>query len=220
MKYKNKIEAQADHICNYRSDGIAKGKGSIHSSDYYRVAFIIENTPENSYVLDVGCNGGTLGVPLINYKNCYVKGIDIVDELVEKAKIRGIFAEKGEAEDLSRYEDNKFDVVLCAEVLEHLYDPLPAIEEAYRVLKPGGKYIVTVPSPGSDMCNGKLGDYHQQNFSSEILNTLFNNVFEKGKVTFITIPYSDSYCKSLADNREELEKISKTAQWIGLIAIK
>lgn len=41
--------------------------------------------------------------------------------------------------------DASFDVVLCSEVFEHLPDPLKALDEFERLLKPGGKLIVTAP---------------------------------------------------------------------------
>ncbi len=41
--------------------------------------------------------------------------------------------------------DNSFDVVLCSEVFEHIPDPLPALTEFSRLLKPGGKLILTAP---------------------------------------------------------------------------
>ena len=39
--------------------------------------------------------------------------------------------------------DEVFDVVLCTEVLEHLPEPQRAIDEMYRVLKPGGRLLLT-----------------------------------------------------------------------------
>ena len=41
--------------------------------------------------------------------------------------------------------DGSFDVVLCTEVLEHIPDPLAAIREFARVLKPGGTLLLTAP---------------------------------------------------------------------------
>jgi ubiquinone/menaquinone biosynthesis C-methylase UbiE len=41
--------------------------------------------------------------------------------------------------------DASFDVILCSEVFEHLPDPLKALDEFSRLLKPGGKLILTAP---------------------------------------------------------------------------
>jgi SAM-dependent methyltransferase len=41
--------------------------------------------------------------------------------------------------------DASFDAVLCVEVLEHLPDPLPAIREMARLLRPGGHLVLTAP---------------------------------------------------------------------------
>ena len=41
--------------------------------------------------------------------------------------------------------DQSFDVILCSEVFEHLTDPQLALDELARLLKPGGKLILTAP---------------------------------------------------------------------------
>lgn len=41
--------------------------------------------------------------------------------------------------------DASFDVILCTEVLEHVANPFPVLQEMSRLLKPGGKLILTVP---------------------------------------------------------------------------
>jgi len=43
--------------------------------------------------------------------------------------------------------DNSLDIVLSSEVVEHLPDPIPALREMQRVLKPGGYAMVTTPNP-------------------------------------------------------------------------
>ena len=50
-------------------------------------------------------------------------------------------------EDAFPYQDNRFDVVLCCEIIEHLLsDPVHALIEIRRVLKPGGVLVLTTPN--------------------------------------------------------------------------
>lgn len=43
------------------------------------------------------------------------------------------------------FEDNQYDVILCNHVLEHIPDDMKAMQELYRVLKPGGMAILQIP---------------------------------------------------------------------------
>lgn len=43
------------------------------------------------------------------------------------------------------FDDGQFNTVLCTQVLEHVFETSGVLSEAYRVLKPGGKIILTVP---------------------------------------------------------------------------
>lgn len=45
----------------------------------------------------------------------------------------------------SHFEENTFDVVMTSDVFEHIPDPYKAFKEIYRILKPGGVHIFTVP---------------------------------------------------------------------------
>lgn len=42
-------------------------------------------------------------------------------------------------------EDRQFDAILCSEVLEHVVDPVRAVEKMVRLIKPGGRLILTAP---------------------------------------------------------------------------
>lgn len=67
-------------------------------------------------------------------------------QAVEEARVLGLQA--GRIDDAGRlpFDDGSFDVVVCIEVLEHLFAPLDAVREMARVLRPGGLLIVTVPN--------------------------------------------------------------------------
>ena len=96
-------------------------------------------------ILDIGCGVGYFA-KLLSDHGCNVYGVDINPESVElcNSTIGNNFI-VGNAE-LLEYSDECFDKILCSEVLEHLKDDLTAIQEIYRVLKPNGLVLITVPS--------------------------------------------------------------------------
>jgi methionine biosynthesis protein MetW len=96
--------------------------------------------------LDVGCgDGGTSGGWLHEHAARYV-GVDISESAVEMASARGLDARLiDDAGDLP-FPDGSFDLAICTEVLEHLFEPQRALTEIHRVLRTGGRLIVTVPN--------------------------------------------------------------------------
>ena len=69
--------------------------------------------------------------------------------------------------------ENHFDLVSCLAVLEHLDDPQAAVDEALRVLKPGGVFVATCPNPFWDELAGKFGlvqdEFHEVEVTGELL---------------------------------------------------
>lgn len=101
-------------------------------------------------VLDVGCGSGYLLGQVAAF-GATLAAVDIAASRLEKASSRleriGASADLrlGVAEDLG-FEDDSFDVVFCSEVLEHLQHPEAGLAEIRRVLKPGGRAILSVPN--------------------------------------------------------------------------
>ena len=100
---------------------------------------IIDMVESNSTVLDLGCGDGSLGEELMKRKKCKVFGIDISEVAVKHARRKGIDARVGNLEEPLDFEDNSFEYVILCDVLEHLFDPLFTLKEAFRVSK---KYVI------------------------------------------------------------------------------
>jgi SAM-dependent methyltransferase len=93
--------------------------------------------------LDVGCADGQFLFNYLDYVPKEFHGIEASPALRKKAEERGL---KVAAVDLNGpwpYPDNAFEVVHCAQVIEHLHNTRLFVQEMLRVLKPGGTALVT-----------------------------------------------------------------------------
>lgn len=99
-----------------------------------------------SHVLEVGCGPGcTVGRWSVGRCAEYI-GVDISENAVRDARKLGLDARVVEDASCLPFDDSSFDVVICLEVLEHLFQPHLAAREMLRVLRPGGVLIATVPN--------------------------------------------------------------------------
>jgi 2-polyprenyl-3-methyl-5-hydroxy-6-metoxy-1,4-benzoquinol methylase len=146
----------------FKKDGFSElltRNGLEENFDYfnfhkYRFDFILEVLKDyfkpGSKFLDIGSFNGYLmmGAKLIGYE---VSGTDL-KEFVDGTKDSSSFYGFNNLEaDLSKepipYSENKFDVILFSETLEHLnFHPADLFKEISRVLKPGGLVIITTPN--------------------------------------------------------------------------
>jgi ubiquinone/menaquinone biosynthesis C-methylase UbiE len=69
------------------------------------------------------------------------------------------------------FSDNSFDTILCLQVLEHVSSPIKVVNECYRVLKLGGKVIIT--TPWIYPYHGEPEDYYR--YSRTALEFMFSN---------------------------------------------
>lgn len=97
-----------------------------------------------SRVLDVACGPGYAAGGAAA-RGAYVVGIDFATGMLAeaRARFRHIEFRMGEAENLD-FDNASFDAVISNFGLLHVAQPEKAVAEAYRVLKPGGRYAFTV----------------------------------------------------------------------------
>lgn len=114
------------------------------------VAQRLRNTEYQS-LLDIGCGTGYLIDMLQRQKNALYCGLDLSPEMLKMAKQKlpqSVYLTEGSADSLP-YEDNSFDVVTCIQSFHHYPKPEKSMSEAYRVLKPGGLYIISDTGMGN-----------------------------------------------------------------------
>ncbi|MDQ1284075.1 MAG: hypothetical protein QG620_423 [Patescibacteria group bacterium] len=104
---------------------------------------IKKHAPENiEKSLDIGCGVGS-NFSLLRGE---AYGLDIDQEALAFCKTKGYdYLVYGDIAH-NNFQDNFFDLILCSEVLEHIFDDRSAVKEVKRILKPGGVAILTVPA--------------------------------------------------------------------------
>jgi len=118
---------------------------------YVRDAAILGYVPEKAQrVLDIGCGYGDLMLPFAK-ANVEVIGTELSQVMLDTARTNlkeysSCRFALAPAEALP-FGDNSLDCVLLADVIEHLVDPQLCVIEVNRVLKPGGRLIITTPNP-------------------------------------------------------------------------
>jgi len=111
-------------------------------------AYLVDRLASGLSVLDVGCGPGTLTADLARrVEPGQVIGIDSVKDIVEQARadvpddVSNVSFEVGDVYALD-FEEDSFDIVHAHQVLQHLDNPVAALEEMRRVCRPGGVVAV------------------------------------------------------------------------------
>lgn len=156
-------------------------------SEYTRLARRIDAVlPQESSVLEVAPGPGFLSIELARGRRHRVTGLDISHTFVELARNNAaaegvdVNFRRGNASAMP-FADNSFDFVVCRAAFKNFSEPVRAIQEMHRVLRPGAQ--------------GVIGDLRRDSSMREITNyvdsmetNVFNGLIVKATFRFMLLP--------------------------------
>ena len=101
-------------------------------------------------------------------------------------------------------ENNSFDYVVSFQVIEHIKRDFDFVREVYRVLKPGGKFIVTTPNAPMSLTRNP---WHVREYRPEELTNLLECSFSK--VTPSGVFGGEKVMEYYEKNRRSVQKITR-----------
>jgi ubiquinone/menaquinone biosynthesis C-methylase UbiE len=133
-------------------------------------------------IIDIACGTGLVSFPAAELagEKGFVLANDISDKMVEtgnsvvrERKLSNIIFQRMDAEELDG-EDDSYDIALCALGLMYFPDPLKAIKEMYRVLKPAGHAVVAVWGQRKNCGWAEVFEIVDRRVASEVCPMFFN----------------------------------------------
>jgi SAM-dependent methyltransferase len=128
-------------------DGVPAGS---HPPEWaLRRRFLLEHVAAGERVLDVGCGEGWFATELAR-AGVLVMGIDVAEEPLRRGRQRddGLDLRLVDADGPWPLDDASFDAVWAGETIEHVADTIGWLSEIRRVLRPGGRLLLSTPDHG------------------------------------------------------------------------
>jgi SAM-dependent methyltransferase len=129
------------------------GQSSWVTGDEYRRFFGLLKLRPGEHVLDVGCGSGGPALFLARETGCRVTGVDLSDPGIRAADLQArasgldkvVAFRQADVCDPLPFRDGEFDALVCMDVLCHLRNRAQVFHEWHRVLRTGGRLILTDP---------------------------------------------------------------------------
>ncbi|HUZ54671.1 MAG TPA: methyltransferase domain-containing protein [Streptosporangiaceae bacterium] len=138
------------------------------------LADVLATVPAPARILDVGCGDGfATSVAARRNDAHHFAGLDWSVPSLAQASARGMTVLLAGLDAPLPVRSGSVDVVIMSEVIEHLVDTDSAVEEAYRVLRPGGSLLLSTPNLAAWYNRGLLALGIQPVFSEVSLRSVF-----------------------------------------------
>ena len=114
-------------------------------SSHYLLKHFLSKIPSNARVLDVGTATGFLGL-LMQNDPIKLFGVEPNESWAKIAEPYYMQVFVGQLEDIPDDFLKEYDVVVCADVIEHLCDPETQLNRLVKLQTPGTKFFISVPN--------------------------------------------------------------------------
>lgn len=180
---------------------------------------------EKTTLLDVGCGTGLNHSVLSRFGEAY--GVDMSPEALAFSHARGVTNIVLSTVENMDFPDERFDVVTALDMLEHTDHDAPALKELWRVTKPGGSVIITVPAYGFLWSEHDEALHHRRRYTAhELRNKLTNAGFVVQRSSyFITMMFFPIFFLRIMQNLTKKSLEAKTShvmlpKWLNWSLIK
>lgn len=164
---------------------------------YYEAAGLISGK-----VLEIGTGSG-YGVEIISGIATEFVTVDKFDTKLDFSKYPNVKFEQQNVPPLA-FDDNVFDAAITFQVVEHIKDDHAFIKEIHRVLKPGGKLIITTPNIKMSITRNP---WHIREYTVEQFLQLLRNYFPDVKA--MGVYGNEKSDKYFENNKKSVQKILK-----------
>ena len=171
-----------------------------HMIAYKEASKLISGT-----VLEIGCGEGYGISELVEFSKKYI-GVDKFDTYISEdiKKNNDIVFHKMEIPPLLNIEANSIDFVVTFQVIEHIQDDHYFLKEIFRVLKPGGKLLLTTPNK---LMSLSRNPWHIREYTPFEMKDILRKYFVKSEVKGVY--GNDIVMEYYQKNKESVKKITR-----------
>lgn len=207
MKASEIIRLQAEHHPIEQTSGFEREEDACLYLMHLRAYSEAARLSTGLRVLDIGCNLG-YGSGILSESAANVVGVDVSEMAIQKARQ---MVQKPNASFLRvnggilPFEEKEFDIITAFQLIEHLPDPVPFLADVWRVLKPGGRFLLTTPNASIRLDPGMKpwNEFHVHEYMASELTALLKTRFPKVAVSGL---FADNELYEIERNRVERQR--------------